>query len=34
MKGFERLDARERVWPQIEEVLQGWSAEITEYTTE
>jgi hypothetical protein len=33
MKGLERLDARERVWPQIEEVLQQWSPEITEYTT-
>ena len=33
MKGFERLDARERVWAQIEEVLQQWSPEITEYTT-
>jgi hypothetical protein len=34
MKGIERLEARERVWAQIEEVLEGWSAEITEYTTE
>jgi hypothetical protein len=33
MKGVERLDARERVRAQIEEVLQQWSPEITEYTT-
>jgi hypothetical protein len=33
MKGFERLDAREQVWAQIEEVLEHWSAEVTEYTT-
>jgi hypothetical protein len=25
--------ARERVWAQIEEVLEQWSPEITEYTT-
>jgi hypothetical protein len=33
MKGVERLDARERVRAQIEEVLEQWSAAITEYTT-